>query len=225
MRYLSLALYAEGPTDQSFLRPILQRTCEQLCLLHSRVRVEVADVLTLLPPSPAKGGDRATRILRAAREAQGAWDVLVVHADGAGDPGRARKEQVEPGLAAVRSALGEASGRGIAVIPIRETEAWALVDGSALRQAFGTRFTDSRLGVLTNPRDVEAVFDPKRSLDEVFTATRVNRRRRGRGPVASDFLDSIGTMVSLDILAKVPGFMAFRQDLEVALRSLSILDQ
>ena len=32
MQYLSLALYAEGPTDYRFLSPLLQRLCEDICL-------------------------------------------------------------------------------------------------------------------------------------------------------------------------------------------------
>ena len=32
MHYLGLALYAEGPTDYYFLRPLLPRLCEDICL-------------------------------------------------------------------------------------------------------------------------------------------------------------------------------------------------
>ncbi|WP_158516729.1 hypothetical protein [Scytonema hofmannii] len=47
------------------------------------------------------------------------------------------------------------------VVPIREMEAWALVDGDALRGAFGTVLDDSALGISTRLREVEGIFEPK----------------------------------------------------------------
>ncbi len=41
MHYLGIALYAEGPTDYYFLRPLLQRLCEDICLRESPHSVEV----------------------------------------------------------------------------------------------------------------------------------------------------------------------------------------
>ena len=47
MQYLSLALYAEGPTDYRFLSPLLQRLCEDICLRDALDLVEVSEVLAL----------------------------------------------------------------------------------------------------------------------------------------------------------------------------------
>jgi hypothetical protein len=36
MRYLGLAIFAEGPTDYRFLPPVLRRATEDLCLRLAR---------------------------------------------------------------------------------------------------------------------------------------------------------------------------------------------
>jgi len=96
VRWLGTALFAEGPTDHRFLQPLLRRACEALCASRGRGPVEIADVRELHSPVRARDQDRETRILEAARDSWGAWHILFVHADGAGDPERARAEQVVP---------------------------------------------------------------------------------------------------------------------------------
>ena len=73
MRYLGLALFAEGPTDYRFFPPVLRRATEQLCLQDGRQSVEVGEVLGLYAPDDYRDADLATQILEAAREAQGAY--------------------------------------------------------------------------------------------------------------------------------------------------------
>ena len=86
MRYLGLALYAEGPADYQFLPPVLHRLADDLRLRLGQEIVEVGGVLSLDTPSECAAEDRGTRILEAARAAWGAFSVLFVHTDGASDP-------------------------------------------------------------------------------------------------------------------------------------------
>jgi hypothetical protein len=51
MRYLGLALFAEGPTDYRFLPPVLRRATEDLCLRLARSTIEVQEVLGLYAPN------------------------------------------------------------------------------------------------------------------------------------------------------------------------------
>jgi hypothetical protein len=69
-----------------------------------------------------------------------------IHADGAGDPERKRKEQAQPAIDRLYQEHADAR-RGVAVIPVRETEACAIVDGDALRSVFGTTLSDEALGL------------------------------------------------------------------------------
>lgn len=102
MRYLGLALFAEGATDYRFLPPVLQRATENLCLLGARSTVEVGEVLGLYAPDEAQNADLATQVLAAAREARGAFNILFIHTDGAGDPRELTSKESNQQLAILR---------------------------------------------------------------------------------------------------------------------------
>jgi Domain of unknown function (DUF4276) len=219
MEYLGLALFAEGPTDHRFLRPLLLRLCEDLCAHHAPRPVEVTEVLSLHSLSGTEGLPRERRIADAAREAHGAWRVLFVHADGEGDPQAARRQRVQPGLDQLAADM---AGRraGIAVVPVRETEAWVLADGNALRRAFGTTLNDARLGLPRSPRQVEQLRDPKQTLNAAYAAISLRGRRAGYGPAS--FLQLLGEQVALNALRAVPSFAQMESDLLQVLRRWNI---
>ena len=222
MSYLGLALFAEGPTDHAFLRPLLRRLCEELCAQYGERPVEVSDVLELHSPDRFRSQDRSTQILVAAREAMGAWNILFVHGDGAGDPDAARRNSIEPGCARIAQELADQRGQSVAVVPVRETEAWALADGETLRSVFGSTLSDTGLGVPLRPQEVESVLDPKKSLDDAYIAAAGRRRGRRRGR-ASFLLSAIGEQVRLSVLGMVPAFERLTADLTGALKELRYL--
>ncbi|MDZ7859042.1 DUF4276 family protein [Sphaerotilus sp.] len=220
MRYLGLALYAEGRTDYYFLQPLLERLCMDLCLREASGPVEVTAVLGLDHPPAIEQAPRDVRIREAARSALGQWSLLFVHADGAGDPVRARAQQIDPALGALHTAFGTA-GCGVAVVPVRETEAWTLVDGDALRQVFGTTLDDDALGLPQPAHCAETVTDPKKCLDLAFAATSPTGARRRRG--VSDYLGALGEEIRLDRLRLLDSFLALEDELRRALRGLNLL--
>ncbi len=71
MHYLGLALYAEGPTDYYFLRPLLLRLCEEICLNEANQSVELGEMISLNEPARLRNAPREERIIEAAREARG----------------------------------------------------------------------------------------------------------------------------------------------------------
>lgn len=217
-----MALFAEGPTDYAFLPPILRRATESICLSpRAKGVVDLGDVLPLDSPPQFRDCSRETKIFEAANAAHGAFSLLFVHADGNGDPDGARANQVGPGITKVEAELMETAG--VAVVPVREIEAWALVDGDALRVVFGaSTVTDDALGVPPRPREVESILDPKRVLDEALRAVIGRDCRRSRG--ASRFLGPIAERVRLGILHTVPSFAAFEDELAAALARLGFID-
>lgn len=219
MQYLSLALYAEGPTDYYFLRPLLYRLCEDLCLRNGMGAVDISEVLGLDHPPADHAASRAQRILSAAQSAQGAWRVLFIHADGANDPRHLHAEQVEPALSLLRKEFG-AEGIGVAVVPVRETESWAIADGEALRHAFGSGLSDAELGLPSLAR-VAAVTDPKALLEAAFELTQPSGRRKRQG--TSPYLNALGEQVSLPRLRQLEAFAAMEAELKDALQQLNIL--
>lgn len=219
MAYLNLALYAEGPTDYRLLTPLLRRLTEDLCLREARAMVEVADIVGVDAPRKFHDEDRATRLLEAARGFWGGACIFFIHADGAGNRNTSIDEQVQPGVRRIRGELR--GGACVAVVPVRETEAWALADGGALREAFGTTLDDGALRIPKKPRDVEGIDDPKRVLDEAFSAVITpSRRRRSK---ASDFFERIGERADLAVLELVPSFALMKEDLRRALQTLGLI--
>lgn len=220
MRYLGMALYAEGPTDYYFLKPLVRRLCEELCARQSEERLEIGDVLELDDPADRRDESREDRITAAASAAQGAWHILFIHADGASQPDRAREDQISPAIRRLEMELGAGYG-SVAVVPIRETEAWLLADGNALRQAFGTSRTNKDLGIPTTPREVERIADPKQVLNAACLAA--TTRGRGRRRAASAYFELIGELVSLEELLKVPAFKTFHDELCGTLQRLRFI--
>lgn len=111
--------------------------------------------------------------------------------------------------------------RGVAVVPARVTEAWALADGDALRGAFGTTLDDEGLGIPDRPQEVERIADPKQALDHALgEAVGGSRRRRHQ---VSTYLNAIGERVGLARLRSVPAYRRFEGDLRAALRQLGYI--
>ena len=220
MHYLGIALYAEGPTDYYFLRPLLQRLCEDICLRESPHSVEFSEVLALDHSDNIKNAPRNERILQAAQAARSAWRILFIHTDGANDPARARALLVDPALVLLQQEMAE-EGCGVALVPIRETETRAIWDGDALRQVFGSTLSDQDLGLAVNANVVESIAAPKAALNQAFLATQPSGRRKRQG--VSPMLNALGEQVSLERLRQIAGFARFEAELKQALHKLNIL--
>ena len=223
MHYLGLALYAEGRTDERFLGPVLQRLCGDICARESRQVVQFNDEILPLMHSPKwQHAPREDRILDAARQAEGAWSILFVHADADGDAVKARRERAQPGLEQLRAVFGQAC-QGVAVVPVRTTEAWALCDGDALRQAFGTPLDDKALALPASAKAVEGLADPKQCLEAAFKASQAGGRRKRQHSV-NERLGALGEQVALARLRQLTAFQTLEAELKQALRTLRVLE-
>lgn len=220
MRYLGLALYAEGRTDEYFLRPLLLRLCTDICLHAGLEPVDFSEVEALTHPPDNNNDSRPARIVAAANQHSSAWQILFIHGDGDANPVASRSERVQPGIDAVRAAF-DTQQAAVGVIPVRETESWALRDGDALRSVFGTPLSDARLGLPTTARAVESITDPKAALESVFNTTRPSGLRQRRGP--AQYLNSLGEQVSLDRLKELPSFTALVDELQSTLRAMRVI--
>lgn len=201
-RWLGLALFAEGPTDHRFLDELLRRTVEHL-LVDGGHAVDLGPVQRL--PVSAPDRPRAERIASGAEQVQGAFHVLFVHADGAGDPQRARVERVAPGVEAMQRRLGGEGRRGVGVVPVRETEAWALADTDCLRRLLGTRRSASDLGLPESADELESLPDPRATFASVVRSARPGRRGRRR-PAPASFLDLVRQQARISQLERLTAF-------------------
>jgi len=201
--YLCAGLYAEGRTDYWLLLPLLDRLLPELAAeLLPEVPIISPSVGIDAPRPPPRR--REDRIAAAVREWH--WNpcnLIVVHADGAGDPERAVRESVEPGILLARS---ERPGLAAAAcVPVREIEAWLLADALPYRKLL------SRAGPLSLPGDPEGVLDPKRAFREVLTQS---------GAAALDGAELYAFFgANLDPLAlrRLPAFCRFEEQLSLAI--------
>jgi hypothetical protein len=226
VQYLGLALFAEGPTDYRFLPPVLRRTTEELCSMEGRTTVAISEEvlkLNLYLPQEYRDADLATKILEAAKTAKGAYNILFIHTDGAGNPEDAYNQRVQPAKERIAAEVSSQLERTVGVVPVREMEAWTLVDGDALRHAFGAVLDDKALGIPPRPVEVEGILDPKQTLNQAY-ANVVGAKRRRR-TTAADFFEVIGERVQLSRLRQVPAFGRFEQELRTALVELNYLSE
>src|SRR5262249_20659716 len=137
---------------------------------------------------------------------------VFVHTDGNGDPDRANAERVLPAAEQLRDAFSWSEERVVAVVPVRESEAWLLVDGEALRAVFETELSDAGLGLPVHAREVEHITEPKQALNDVARAA-----RRKRPP---ELFRLCGQGVRLERLRLLPAFQRLEADLVATLREL-----
>ncbi len=205
MIYLRAGLYAEGPTDYRFLMPLLDRLIHELAAGALVQDFDVADTLPMdTPGNTPKGREHA--LPAAISAAWGECTLFVIHADGAGDPERIRRTAIDPGL---RKAKEEHPGLAAAAcVPVRELEAWMLVDGEVFSRLLRGR------GEPELPRDVEAELDPKRTLRQVLN------QMGARSGKLEDPYDFFGANVRLAALRRLTAFQRFEVELVDAIRTV-----
>lgn len=212
MRYLGLALFAEGPSDHRFLSPLLFRACEAECLAKGLGTVEIGPIVELHSPQDLRNKSRKRRICEAATRSAASWNILFVHTDGGGQPNQANRQRIEPAVRQLRDELLD-DHDCVAIVPVRETEAWVLADPEGMLRAFGFARWGATVDPIVGGGDVEGVMDPKRILRMMF------RSVARKGSVDS-FYERLGEMVSLQRLRSVPAYAAFEGSLHDALNRL-----
>jgi hypothetical protein len=216
MLYLSTALVAEGPSDEWFLPIVLQQALREICAQRADVYVEIPDVQVLRPQAGDAGLVRG--ICNIADQALDDLAILFYHYDGTARPDKAAAKYWTPLTAAWADIRG---GRElVAIVPVREMEAWALADPEALRTVFGTGSVRRRPFQSDRLADVERLDDPKRTLQEIAVGGRGGRQH---GPDPAAYLTRIAELLSIERLRAVPSFQQWQADTIDALRKMRYL--
>jgi uncharacterized protein DUF4276 len=194
-RYLTATLFCEGREDARFLEHVLARQLTALGM--SRPGFETGEVFTQRCRTVEEAARVAESVLTAARD----FDLVFVHHDwnerGKVDALRKRLDRELP-----------AETRIVGVVPVREMEAWPLADPAAFPRGGG-----GAMPLLPGrPKDVEAVSDPKQSLEKVLGRQYDER-----------VADWVGERIDLGRLPQVPAYGAFLHDLTTALKELHFL--
>ncbi len=158
------ALIAEGPSDRGLTR-VRERLCRKLGV--GEIEVEWANEVLQLVGAGTTVEAKVRELLRADPD----FDLVFVHRDGD-----------KPGLEARREEIRAASTRVgapwplVPVIPVREMEAWLLVDEQQLRSVVGNAKGAASLA-LPKLSQVEACTDPKQVLRVALTLARRKSRK------------------------------------------------
>jgi hypothetical protein len=213
MRELRAALVGEGVSDAWFLPRVLTRALEDICWSGS-VDVEVRDV-SVLPI------DRSGGLVEGVCTAVGERldDLFFYHYDGGANRAKTTMQYWEPLVDAWRRQVSD-SRELVPVVPVLETEAWALPDKAALRAVVGSGWPKRDVFQTDRLADVERLEDPKRTLREISERGR-GGRRRARKP--EQYLPRIADELSLDALRDVPSFRQWSTDTVEALRKMRFL--
>lgn len=202
MTYLRVGLFAEGPTDYHFLQGILDLLVEEIAVELFAGGFQIAPALGIDAPRSLRDRSREERVAAAI---DASWDectLFVIHADGAGDPERARRAQVMPGV--TRALAVHRDLASVACVPVRETEAWMQADPRAFSRLFETR----RVPAL--PAHPEAESDPKKILRGALVGM------GARGVATKDYAD-LGKEANLAELRRLPAFQRFETELRAAI--------
>lgn len=110
--------------------------------------------------------------LRAARDLDGTYDLVLVHRDADRGPHQARRDEIKQAV--------DTEWPGIpfvAIVPVRMLEAWLLLDEACLRQVAENPSGRIRLDLPKGPA-AERVADPKQRLKESLAAASEYTGRR-----------------------------------------------
>ena len=220
MEHLSLAFAGEGPTDYRFLPPLLHRQVEQLILHRGTRAVQVGPVTPVLPEG--KCSNQADAVAKEFISGEIFAQILFVHTDAGASVSAARTQRVEP-VVKLLERLDRAP-KVIGVIPDRETEAWMLADSSALERTIGVG--EGVLGA-HSAKQLSGLLDPKAELDQILSGldarARQSRRSRRTPDRQSRVYENLGSELDLPVLARVPAYRTFVEEVAVKLTELNLI--
>lgn len=168
-------------------------------------------------------GSRVADKVREAVSRSSDLDLLFVHRDADNAGAEARLREIEAG---VKQGVGDAPPNGlrhVAVVPVKMTEAWLLLDEAAIRRVVRKPNGNEPLG-LPPPATVEANSDPKEVLRQALlaaVATRGRRRRKFKREFPRLRRSLLEDLPVGGRLAALPSWNAFRAATEAAVAELA----
>ena len=217
MRFLSWAVYYEGPSDALYLDVLIPRIINDLVVREGTDLIEVPEV----PAIRMGQEDRSVEgVAKEACKARAAFDIVFIHAD---TGGRGVAKTLPARTAGYCKAMHELCdwppNRCISVTPCHETEAWLLADGRAILEALGYNGDLADVGLPANASAAERLNDPKQTLRSAIE--QIAGRRRSQN--IDRLFPAIAQRQSLETLRGSNSFQSFENRLRGSLRDLHYL--
>lgn len=205
MPQLLLTLVGEGPTDNALL-PIIEWTLNSLEL---GLLPDVEFVSRFVGPKETPGVfDVVERAVVSMVDFP--CDLLFLHHDADGPTASPWADQIRAAVVDSRQ-QGQVVPPAVPVVPVREMEAWLLIDEQAIRLAAGAARGTTPLD-LPRGRAIERCPDPKLILRQALQKASGLPGRRLRDLDDVRPLDVAAVIRSFAALRRLPAFRAFEAD-------------
>ncbi len=214
---LFLAFTGEGSSDTRFMTVLTERIVEKF-LLDREITAELS--WTIMPKKP---GSSHSNILKASKEAKD-QNILFIHRDADNNNWeRAYQNHFETAFQEITNDKdGLYNQNLIAIIPVKETEAWMLCNKQILKNNIETALSNSDLELTYQLSRIEQVNDPKGKIQraiEIHNQALTKKQRRYSIKIG-DLYDLIGNEVPLSDLEYLDSFVRFKNRLEEVLNSM-----
>ena len=208
MRSLTITLVTEGGADRALIYVIEWLTKD----MGINARVVYPD----LGRYPGKLSSMAERIV-AAIDMDESCDILCIHRDADGDGVDARKCEILSAIGKAKQKAGPGALQfpiDVCIIPVRETEAWFLINEDAILFAAAAKNKSVKL-----PRigDIENISQPKKYLYEMLKKASGASGRKLKKIRPQESVHRVAELISdYSPLRKLSAFQKFEKDFRAA---------
>lgn len=221
-RQIFIGLMAEGTTDQSFLKSVIERTFDDI-RFECNSDIDIFDIEEV---KVSTGTSFIEKVLEASVKGFETFGMMIlcVHADAD------NKKLEDTYLNKINPSIEKLRRKGddkfcqtlVAVVPIQETEAWMLADKELLKQEIGTDKTDNELQLNRQP---EQIANPKEVIENAIRIAREEfvKRRRKKLTIGDLYLP-IGQAVDLEKLDNLESYKDFKRNVRQAFIRLNLLN-
>jgi hypothetical protein len=219
-RQIFIGLWAEGTTDQRFLKSIIERTFNEI-KFESDLDIDIFEVEAI----SVQNAPFIEQVLEAASYGlhHFGMNALCVHTDANNKSNTSTYEyKIIPARHYLESKHRDKYCKNlVALVPIQEIEAWMLADKELLKREIGTKKTDSELGIDKVP---ESIASPKEVIEKAIHVARAEftKRRRSHLTIADLYLP-IGQSIDLKKLSQLDSYQDFKENVREAFRKLNLL--
>ena len=216
-RQLFIGLFAEGTTDDRFLKSIVQRTFERI-VFDCPGEIEIYDVFIIR----AKENSFRQSVMKASQTGIKDYSInaLCVHVDADDrDDRNVYANKINPALADIKEAGENVCKIIVPLVTVQMAEAWMLADKECLKREIGTTKSNNELGIDRKPEDYA---DPKEAIRNAIRIAYQNKPKRRRGNLdLTELYQIIGQSASLAELEQLPSYSKFCEHIESALQHLN----
>jgi hypothetical protein len=205
--------YGEGNSDKYFFPTLCLRVLANMGPNEAFLPVEPLEKPSIPEPT------HKNFLLAIAKEYVN-FDLLFIHVDAdAPDIELAYQNKILPVLQSAQASPKIYNTNWVAIIPVRNLEAWILADFEAFKASTGTKLPATELGFPPRPIDAEKLADPKATLNQALKLAYKKRTSN-----YEDELGSIAKRINLNMLRKLPAYQGFEQQLHTVLERVGIRD-